>query len=140
MKTSLFPYVHLSGRCEEALLFWAETFRGRVKAKIRMADVMPEVDPAHADWIIHSVFEGGGFEFMASDGMPTEQPPPPGGPVSLALGFEDRDEQARVFAALSKGGEVERDLHATFYGGRMGVITDPFGISWILNWSPPEAE
>jgi PhnB protein len=137
--TTLTPYLFFGGRCEEALSFYAEALSGRATTIIRMGEAMKDAPDEHKGLIIHSLFEAKGLSFMASDGMPGE-PPDPGGPVSLALGFDTTEEQERVWAKLVEGGTVLTALHGTFYGGRMGVLTDRFGMRWMLNWSPPAKE
>lgn len=133
--TTLTPYLFFGGDTEEALQFYAEALSGRVKAIIRMGEAMPDVAPEHAQRIIHSLFEAEGLTFMASDGMPGT-PKEGANRISMALGFDTTEEQERVWAKLAEGGEVLKELHDTFYGGRMGVLTDKFGIQWMLNWTP----
>lgn len=134
--TTLTPYLFFGGRTEAALSFYAEALSGRATAIIRMGEAMKDAPDEQKNRIIHSVFEAKGLSFMASDGMPGE-PPAAEGPVSLALGFDTTEEQERVWAKLVEGGKVLTALHDTFYGGRMGVLTDRFGMRWMLNWSPP---
>jgi len=136
MSKRLKPYLFFDGRCEEALAFYAEALSGRATTIIRMGEAMKDTAPEHANKIIHALFQAGEVSFMASDGMPGE-PAPTGGSVSLALDFDTTEEQERVWAKLVEGGSVLTALHDTFYGGRMGVLTDKFGIRWMLNWSPP---
>jgi len=38
-----------------------------------------------------------------------------------------------VFAALSAGGKVTMPLEPVFWGGRFGMLTDRFGISWMMS-------
>lgn len=133
--TTLTPYLFFGGQCAEALDFYAKALSGRVKQSIPMGEAMLDASPENANRIIHAVFEANGFMFMASDGVPGA-PRVSGGQVHLALDFETKEEQERVFANLGEGGEIVRPLHDTFYGGRMGVLTDRYGIQWMLNWSP----
>jgi PhnB protein len=43
----------------------------------------------------------------------------------------------RVFAALSDKGTVTMAMHDAFWGGRFGMLTDRFGISWMLSYRTP---
>lgn len=52
--------------------------------------------------------------------------------VSISLNFTDKDEQTRVWERPSKGGTITMPLAALFWG-RFGVLTDRFGIQWMLN-------
>ncbi len=132
MKT-LIPYLFFGGRTEAALEHYTAVFRGRVRDLKRLSDVNPGGAAANGKHIIHAEFEADGFVFFASDGMPGSQPPVPNGPVSLALDLDGLAEQDRIWALLAEGGKVEAPLHETFYGARMGALTDRFGVSWMLS-------
>jgi PhnB protein len=43
------------------------------------------------------------------------------------------DEQESIFGKLSDGGAVTMPLQDTFWGARFGMLTDKFGINWMLN-------
>lgn len=138
--TTLYPYVFFGGRCEEALARYSDALGGRVKTMMRLGEVNPGTAEEHKRWIIHSELEvDGRVLLMAGDGVPSAPPAVGPGQVSLALAFDTVDELERVFAKLSDGGEVLRPVHDTFYDGKMGVVRDAFGVSWMLNWSPPAA-
>lgn len=130
------PYLYFSGKCEEALAFYADVFDGRIKAKIRMGEAIPNADKAHENWILHAEFEAKGMNLMMSDGMPNAPAFPPTKKVALAIAVEDTAEQDRLWAKLKEGGEIINACEDTFYGGRLGMLRDRFGIQWMLNWMP----
>lgn len=134
MKT-LIPYLTFGGQCEAALQFYAEALRGRVKNLMRAGDVQQACPAQHKHMIMHAEFEADGAVFMASDGNP-DAPLPPGGKVALSLTLDSVAEQDRVWAALSQGGTIVVPLHQAFWGSRFGVITDKFGIAWMLSCDP----
>jgi len=39
----------------------------------------------------------------------------------------------RMFKALADGGQVRTPLEQTFWAERFGVVTDRFGVPWIVN-------
>jgi PhnB protein len=43
------------------------------------------------------------------------------------------DEADRLFGALSRGGEVRMPLMDAPWGARFGMLTDQFGIQWMIN-------
>lgn len=136
--TTLYPYVFFGGRCEEALQLYCDALSGRVRTQMRLGEVNPDVADEHKRWIIHSELEvDGRLLMMAGDGMPSAPRPEGAGPVSLALGCDSTEQLEQVLGKLRDGGEVLIEPHDTFYGGRMGVVKDRYGISWMLNWSPP---
>jgi PhnB protein len=50
----------------------------------------------------------------------------------LSLRARDEAEASRLFAALSDGGEVKMPLSKTFFSPRFGMVSDRFGISWMV--------
>jgi len=42
-------------------------------------------------------------------------------------------EADRVFAALADGGQVGMPLTKTFWSPRFGMVTDRFGVSWMIS-------
>jgi PhnB protein len=42
-----------------------------------------------------------------------------------------------VFKALSENGKVMMPLEETFWAVRFGVLTDQFGIPWMINCGKP---
>jgi PhnB protein len=69
---------------------------------------------------------------MASD-APPGQPVPEGRNFSLSVACDSREEQERMFAALSEGGEVRQALQDTFWGAHFGMLIDRFGVPWMLS-------
>jgi PhnB protein len=134
---AIVPYLFFGGRCAEALELYTNALNGRVSTTIRLGEVNPQASEEHKDWLLHAELEvGGRVLLMAGDGMPSALRPEGAGPVSLAVDCESTDEQDRILAKLRAGGEVVVEPHDTFYGGRMAVVTDRYGINWILNWIP----
>jgi uncharacterized glyoxalase superfamily protein PhnB len=51
--------------------------------------------------------------------------------VTGAVGDEARAD--KVFAALADGGQVQMPLGKTFWSPRFGMLTDRFGVGWMIN-------
>jgi PhnB protein len=81
---------------------------------------------------MHSEFRSEGIHFMAADGMPGK-PSEVGKNIALALGFDTETEQTKAYEALVEGGDASMPLHDAFWGARFGMLTDKFGIQWMLN-------
>jgi PhnB protein len=69
---------------------------------------------------------------MASDTMPG-MPFAQGNNFSVTIDCESVEEIDRCFAALSEKGKVTMPLQKTFWAPRFGMLTDRFGINWMLN-------
>jgi len=90
------------------------------------------------DRILHSELHSGPVVLMASDtlpGMPFQR----GNNFSISLTCESLPEMERLFAALGENGKVTMAMHDAFWGGRFGMLTDRFGISWMLSFREPGA-
>ncbi len=127
MKT-LSPYLSFGGNAEAALTFYAEAFGGRVTELKRFAEA-PQMPHPNKNEILHGRVEADGIRIMASDGKPDA----PAGRISLSLELTDNAELDRVFAKLSAGGTVTMPVAEQFWGARFGMVTDKFGIAWMVN-------
>ena len=67
---------------------------------------------------------------MASDGMAGGKPEFKG--FSLSVNAANEAEADKVFGALGKGGKVVMPLAKTFYSPRFGMVTDKFGVGWMV--------
>jgi PhnB protein len=56
----------------------------------------------------------------------------PGG-FAVALHVDEPAEAERVFAALADQGTVRLPIQETFWARRFGMLTDRFGIPWMVN-------
>jgi PhnB protein len=135
MPIQLNPYVTLDGNCEAAVKFWASVLNGEVTL-MRMGDSPMPVPPEAKQRIMHAVIKRGDMVLMASDSMPG-QPVTKGGQVSLSLNFDNPQEQQTIWDALIPGGTVEMPLGDQFFG-RFGMLTDKFGLRWMLHYASPK--
>ncbi len=76
---------------------------------------------------------------MASDGMSIGQPLEFKG-FSLTLDAKDEAEADRLFDALADGGKVFQPLIKTFFSPKFGVVSDKFGVSWMVIVPQAEAQ
>ncbi|MEN0077184.1 MAG: VOC family protein [Paracraurococcus sp.] len=134
----LCPYLFFDGRCEEAFTRYQQVLGGRITAMLRHAGTPAEahVPPEWRDKIMHACLElEGGMQLMASDAAPPYFRPPQGFSVQLSVGTVEEAE--RIFAALAEGGNVTMPLAPTFWATRFGMLTDRFGVPWMLNHGQP---
>jgi len=134
------PYLIFNGRCDEALEFYRTALGAEVKALMRFKEA-PEPNmcgPQSAEKVMHSEFRIGGTTVMASDGMEYSGQPKFDG-FSLALSAANDAEAARLFAALSDGGQVQMPLGKTFFASSFGMVSDRFGVGWMVVTAAAEA-
>lgn len=128
------PYLFFHGRCEEALNFYKNALGGEINGLHTYAGspMEEQVDSNFRDKVMHANFVAGDIHFMASDGRPG--PAPDGNDdIALSIATGDKAEGERVFAALSEGGNVEMPLSDAFWGGTFGMLTDKFGVQWMVS-------
>jgi PhnB protein len=130
------PYLMFNGRCEEAINFYKSELGAEVLALMRFKDNPPPAGMTPANWddkVMHSCFKIGRSEVMASDGMCADNTAFSGVTLSIQVQNESED---RAFNALSKGGEVKMPLGKTFFSPRFGMVSDRFGVSWMVVTMP----
>ncbi len=126
-------FLNFDGRCEEAVEFYRRALGAEVEVLMHMRD-SPDTErhmPGADNKVWHTSFRIGGTAIMASDCRCTGKPDFQG--FSLALGVSTEAEADQYFAALSDGGTVEMPLGKTVWSPRFGVVTDRFGVSWMIN-------
>jgi len=55
----------------------------------------------------------------------------------LSLNYEDLDKARVVFEALGEGGKVTMPFDKTFWAAGFGMLTDRFGVAWMVNCETP---
>ena len=133
-------YVTFSGRCEEALAFYKQSMGAEVTSLMRWKDspdTAMKSPPGFEEKIMHAAFRIGETELMADDGMGEKAAAFKG--MTLVIGVADDAEAKRVFAALGAGGNVQMPLMKTFWSSSFGMLTDKFGVPWMLNVVAPNA-
>lgn len=138
-KATVQPYLFFGGRCEEALEFYRHALLAQVGLVLRWSDC-PEpppggtLPPGYAQKIMHAEFTVGGMTLMASDGCggDGDQQPSQSG-YRLALTVPTEALADRFFTAIwDNGGRVDMPLAKTFFSPRYGMVTDRFGIGWMV--------
>jgi len=129
------PYLFFGGRCEEALEFYQDAIGAEVEMVMHYKDspeaVAPDMIPeGYEGKVMHASFRVGGSLVMASDGCGESLA---FGGFSLSLGVETEEEADRAFNALADGGKVIMPLGKTFWSPRFGMVTDRFGLCWMVS-------
>jgi PhnB protein len=128
------PYLSFEGRCDEALEF----YKGAIGAKVDMlmrfkeapGDQQAMMSPESKDKVMHVAFKIGDTQVLASDGRCTGKASFSG--VNLTLNADNDAHAEKLFAALSKGGQVQMPLSETFFATRFGMLADKFGVGWMV--------
>ena len=132
------PYLFFSGRCEEALEFYRTAVGATVTMMMRFnesPDALPEgmLQKGFEDKIMHASMQVGKMMIMASDGC-GEKSSLDG--FRLALSVPTEAACDRAFNGLADGGQVDMPLTKTFWSPRYGMLTDKFGVGWMVMMEP----
>ena len=129
------PYLFFGGRCDEALAFYREALGAEVEMVMRFnesPDPVPAgmLQPGFEKKVMHASFRVRGIPLMASDGCDDRSVKFDG--FRLALTVPAEAEARKAFDALAAGGSVQMPLGPTFWSPCYGMVTDRFGVGWMV--------
>ncbi len=133
-KISLDPYLFFQGNCREAMEFYKTVFGGELslqtigEAPPEVTANMPRVEDMN-DQIMHAHLKSDFNLFGADSPKASAQ----AAKVELSLGGDDEEKLRGYFDALSQGGKVRYPLKKEFWGDTFGMLTDKFGVDWMVN-------
>ena len=132
MPTRLNPYISFKDQAREAMEFYKSVFGGTLTMSTFKEGGMPH-DPGDAEKIMHSMLQTeNGMTIMASD-TPPNMPYAPGKNVSISLSGENEAELRGYWEKLSDGATISAPLEKAPWGDIFGMLTDKFGIPWLVN-------
>ena len=123
-------YLFFDGRCDEAIEFYRAALGAEVKMLMRFKDSPQPVSPGTEEKVMHADLRIGETTLLASDGRCQGQAKFDGFALSLTVSSESEAE--RLFAALGDGGQVQMPLTKTFFSPKFGLVTDRFGLTWMV--------
>ena len=128
------PYLMFHGQCEAAFKFYEQCLGGKIVARFtygEMPDAAKHVPPGMNERIMHICLHVGDAVLMGSDSQSDSSEVPSG--VNVSLHVDSPAEAERIFHALEEGAEVRMPIGETFWSERFGMLTDRFGIPWMIN-------
>ena len=128
---NLNPYISFRDQAREALEFYQSVFGGEL-ALDTFAQFDMGQDPSENDLIMHGQLETpAGFVLMAAD-TPSTMPYTPAAGVAISVSGDDEATLQAYWDALAADGTVGMPFETPPWGGRFGMVTDRFGIDWML--------
>ena len=129
-------YLFFEGRCDEAIAFYQRALDAEVTTLMRYEDnpeapVPGKLPPGAEKKVMHASLRIGSTTVMLSDGRCTGQAVFQGFALTIVPPNLARADD--IFAALSVGGQVQMPLAKTFWSPRFGMVTDQFGVLWMIN-------
>ena len=142
--SSVSVYLTFKGNCRQAFDFYKAVFGGEFLSSSTFAEMppqegMPPIPEEMKNQIMHVTLPIGDTVLMGSDTggewAPNFQQ---GNNFSLSYNADSKADAERVFAALSANGHVTMPMDQTFWGSYFGMLTDSFGINWMVSFDTEE--
>ena len=134
------PYLVFNGNCEEAFNHYKNAFGGEFRQITRFSDMPPipgqQIPEDLKNKIMHMSFPlSEETILMGSDNNPSMGEVKTGQNLSISVSTANKAEADRVFNALAEGGQVTMPLSDTFWGSYFGMLVDPYGFIWLVEWA-----
>ncbi|MDZ4359204.1 MAG: VOC family protein [Variovorax sp.] len=141
-------YLSFEGRCDEAIAFYKKALGAEVVQLMRYSEAPAGGPEGNADVgcaggmpspdkVMHSVLRVGQTELMLSDGSCSGHAEFKG--IMLSLSASNDADARKWFDALADGGQVIQPLMPTFFTTSFGMLSDRFGVGWLLVADPAVA-
>lgn len=132
-------YLTFNGNCREAFDFYKTVFGGEYSWIGTFGDMPPqegfEVALQDKTRIMHmSLPISKETILMGSDIVLTQNNVTFGDNFSISVDTDSRDEADRIFKALSDEGTISMPQDNMFWGSYFGMLTDKFGINWMVSF------
>lgn len=133
-------YLFFNGRCEEAIEFYKTALGAQVEMMLRFHD-MPTpheegaIPPGMEDKIMHASLRIGDTLVMASDGNCADTARFDG--FSLHIEAPSNEKADQLFHGLAENGTITMPLEKTFWSPYFGMVTDRFGVNWMVDVAVP---
>ncbi len=128
------PYLKFNdGKCVEAMNFYKDCLGGELEfMTVKGSPMAGEMPADKQELIMHSTLTKGDWVLIGSDMMRDKATI--GDNVGVSLNCESEEEIRTIFDKLSVGGEIFMPVEDAFWGALFGVVTDKYGIEWMLNF------
>jgi PhnB protein len=131
MASTLNPYINFKDSARQALEFYQQALGGELN--VSTFGDYGDKDAPHSDLVMHGQLQtDAGFTLMASDAPPGMDASVSGG-FAVSLSGDDEAELRGYWDKLSAGGQVTVPLEKQMWGDTFGMVTDKFGIDWMVN-------
>jgi len=133
---SLNPYLSFKNEAREAMEFYRSVFGGELTVST-FSEYPGMVEDAENDLVMHAQLETpDGFVLMGADTPSHMRYEKPAG-MSVSVSGDDEASVRRYWDSLAVDGTVVMPFDTPPWGGRFGMLTDRFGIDWMLSLNAP---
>lgn len=136
MTNKLNPYLTFIGRTRSAMGFYASVFGGELTLQT-FKEMHAAQSPEQEELIMHGqLITRDGMTLMASDDPESEIESKN---VSILVSGEDKATLRTYWDKLVDGATVLAPFETTPSGDAFGMLTDKFGIRWMISAAKPRA-
>lgn len=132
MTTRLNPYIGFRDQARPAMEFYQSVLGGELVLNT-FGETGMQVEAGETDNVMHAQLETpSGFTLMASD-VPSHMELNEGSSHSISLSGDDEAELRGYWNGLSDGATMMVPLEKAPWGDTFGMLTDKFGVTWMVN-------
>jgi PhnB protein len=130
----LSPFLRFNdAKCREAMNFYKECLGGdRDFMTVGSSPMAKDMPAEKHNLIMHSTLKKGDWVLIGSDMMRDKAVV--GDSVGVSLDCESEKELRDIFQKLEKDGEVFMAPDEAFWGAIFAMVTDKYGVEWMLNY------
>ena len=133
MNATLSPYLNFNGNAADAMRFYQAVLGGDLNVQT-FGDAGMAQNDNEKKLTLHAALTSDGITLFASDGRP-DQKVIFGDNVHLSLQGSDAARLTGYVNGLAAGGNIDMPLAKQFWGDTFGMLTDKFGVHWMVNIS-----
>lgn len=135
----LVSYLFFKDNAAQAFDFYARCLDGEITDQVTFGEMPDGPDiPDDAKGLVANIsLKAGDSTLMGSDCWPGAPFEPMQG-CAVAIDADGAAHAERIFAALAEGGTITMPLGETSWAERFGMLTDRYGIKWMVNCNRPE--
>lgn len=124
------------GQTEAAFTFYKSIFGGEYSNFQRMKDMpgAPPMSAEESEKILHMALPVGNSVLMGMDAPEKRIVLNKGNNFMVTLDTSSEEETTKFFNGLAEGGIITMPLANQFWGAFFGMVTDQFGIQWMLSY------
>jgi PhnB protein len=138
--TKINVYLTFNGNCEVAFDHYQSVFGGEFASINRFGEMPPgqggPIPPEHRNRIMHiSLPISEETILMGSDtGGEWAADFLAGNNFSISIATDSKEKADRLYHGLSEDGQAKMPMEQTFWGDYFGMLTDKFGINWMVSY------
>ncbi len=140
--TTINTYLTFDGNCKQAFDFYKSVFGGAFSYSSTFNEMppqegMPPISDDMKDKIMHISLPISKETVLMGSDTGGEWAPnlKVGNNFSISITTDSKDNADHLFKKLATQGQVTMPMEQTFWGDYFGMLTDQFGINWMVSFN-----